>query len=134
VPSPRNAGDLAQHDSAARALGRLTRTFPAQIEALNRYRAMASLPSPCRMYRSGTGKAIVGNVTQHASVIVSDKGPGAAARKDAEGRGLPATARFRWCQAGSAGMSAHIRNTSPMLESPRCGAKTVVAARAARRR
>jgi hypothetical protein len=34
-----NADDLAQHDSAARALGRLARTFPAQIEALNRYRS-----------------------------------------------------------------------------------------------
>jgi hypothetical protein len=34
-----NAEDIARHDSAARALGRLTRTFPAQIEALNRYRS-----------------------------------------------------------------------------------------------
>src|SRR6266581_5062218 len=34
-----NADDLAQHDSAARALGRLARTFPAQIEALSRYRS-----------------------------------------------------------------------------------------------
>ncbi|MFN5671068.1 hypothetical protein, partial [Bradyrhizobium sp.] len=34
-----HADDLAQHDSAARALGRLARTFPAQIEALNRYRS-----------------------------------------------------------------------------------------------
>src|SRR5262245_8620481 len=34
-----NAEDLAQHDSPARALGRLVRTFPAQIEALNRYRS-----------------------------------------------------------------------------------------------
>ena len=33
------AEDIAQHDSAARALGRLARTFPAQIEALNRYRS-----------------------------------------------------------------------------------------------
>jgi hypothetical protein len=32
-----NAEDIAQHDSAARALGRLARTFPAQIEALNHY-------------------------------------------------------------------------------------------------
>src|SRR5712672_4253086 len=34
-----NADDIAQHDSAARALGRLASTFPAQIEALNRYRS-----------------------------------------------------------------------------------------------
>jgi len=33
-----NADDIARQDSAARALGRLARTFPAQIEPLNRYR------------------------------------------------------------------------------------------------
>src|SRR5215470_6674816 len=33
------AEDIAQNDSAARALGRLARTFPAQIEALGRYRS-----------------------------------------------------------------------------------------------
>src|SRR5580698_5731378 len=32
------ADDSARQDSAARALGRLARTFPAQMEALNRYR------------------------------------------------------------------------------------------------
>jgi hypothetical protein len=32
------ADDIARQDSAARALGRLARTFPAQMEALNRYR------------------------------------------------------------------------------------------------
>jgi rhamnose utilization protein RhaD (predicted bifunctional aldolase and dehydrogenase) len=46
-----NAEDIAQQDSAGRILGRLARTFPAQIEALNRYRSMASLPSPCRPCR-----------------------------------------------------------------------------------
>src|SRR5712664_1875894 len=34
-----NAQDVAQQDSAGRALGRLARTFPAQIEALSRYRS-----------------------------------------------------------------------------------------------
>jgi len=33
------SADIARHDSAARALGRLASTFPAQIEALNRYRS-----------------------------------------------------------------------------------------------
>ena len=33
-----SAEDIAQQDSAGRALGRLARTFPAQIEALNCYR------------------------------------------------------------------------------------------------
>src|SRR5580692_11157387 len=34
-----NADDIARQDSAARALGRLARTFPAQMEAFNRYRS-----------------------------------------------------------------------------------------------
>src|SRR5213592_1963109 len=76
-----NAEDLAQHDSAARALGRLARTFPAQIEALNRYRSHGEPAITVRNVSVGDGgKAIVGNVTQHASVIVSDKGPLPAAR------------------------------------------------------
>jgi hypothetical protein len=76
-----NAEDLAQHDSAARALGRLTRTFPAQIEALNRYRSHGEPAITVHNVSVGDGgNAIVGNVTQHASVIVSDKSPASAAR------------------------------------------------------
>jgi hypothetical protein len=76
-----NAEDLAQHDSAARALGRLARTFPAQIEALNRYRSHGEPAITVQNLSVGDGgKAIVGNVTQHANVIVSDKGPASAAR------------------------------------------------------
>ena len=83
-----NAGDLAQHDSAARALGRLTRTFPAQIEALNRYRSHGEPAITVQNVSVGDGgKAIVGNVTQHASVIVSDKSPAAAARKTPKAAG-----------------------------------------------
>ena len=69
-----NAEDIAQHDSAARALGRLTRTFPAQIEALNRHRnnGEPAITVQNVSVRDG-GNAIVGNVTQHASVILSDK-------------------------------------------------------------
>ena len=71
-----NADDLAQHDSAARALGRLARTFPAQIEALNRYRSQGEPAITVQNVSVGDGgKAIVGNVTQHASVIVSGKRP-----------------------------------------------------------
>jgi hypothetical protein len=68
-----SAEDLAQLDSAGRALGRLARTFPAQIEALNRYRSRGEPAITVQnvSVRDG-GKAIVGNVTQHASVIVSD--------------------------------------------------------------
>jgi hypothetical protein len=76
-----NAEDIARHDSAARALGRLTRTFPAQIEALNRYRSHGEPAITVQNVSVGDGgKAIVGNITQHASVIVSDKNPASAAR------------------------------------------------------
>ena len=69
-----NAEDVAQQDSAGRALGRLARTFPAQIEALNRYRNNGEPAITVQNVSVGDGgKAIVGNVTQHASVIVSDK-------------------------------------------------------------
>ena len=77
-----NADDLAQHDSAARALGRLARTFPAQIEALNRYRSQGEPAVTVQNVKvEDGGNAIVGNVTQHASVIVSDKNAGSAAQQ-----------------------------------------------------
>jgi hypothetical protein len=83
-----NADDLAQHDSAARALGRLARTFPAQIEALNRYRSHGEPAITVQNVSVGDGgKAIVGNVTQHASVIVSDNNPTSASRKAPKGSG-----------------------------------------------
>ncbi|MDH2383606.1 hypothetical protein [Bradyrhizobium sp. CER78] len=76
-----HADDLAQHDSAARALGRLARTFPAQIEALNRYRSHGEPAITVQNVKvEDGGNAIVGNVTQHASVIVADKIPAPAAR------------------------------------------------------
>jgi hypothetical protein len=70
-----NEQDIARQESAARALGRLARTFPAQIEALNRYRNNREPAVTVQNLSVGDGgRAIVGNVTQHASVIVSDKG------------------------------------------------------------
>ena len=70
------ANDVAQHDSAARALGRLARTFPAQIEALNRHRSQSEPAITVQNVSvADGGNAIVGNVTQHASVIVADKSP-----------------------------------------------------------
>jgi hypothetical protein len=47
------------------------------------------------------GKAIVGNVTQHASVIVSDKNPASAARNapKASGQGHAPAAAKREAQA-----------------------------------
>ena len=75
-----SADDVARQDSAARALGRLARTFPAQIEALNRYRSHGEPAITVQNVSVGDGgKAIVGNVTQHASVIVSDKSAATAA-------------------------------------------------------
>jgi hypothetical protein len=72
----------AQHDSAARALGRFARTFPTQIEALNRYRSHGEFAFTVKNVSVGDGgKAVVGNVTQHARVIVSDKSPAYAALK-----------------------------------------------------
>jgi hypothetical protein len=63
------AGDLASQDSASRALGKLARIFPAQIEALSRYRnngeraiTVESLP-----VQDG-GKSIAGNVTPYAGL------------------------------------------------------------------
>jgi len=83
-----NAEDLAQHDSAALALARLSRTFPAQIEALNRYRSRGEPAITVQNVSVGDGgNAIVGNVTQHASVIVSDKKPASAVRSAAKARG-----------------------------------------------
>jgi hypothetical protein len=71
-----NAQDVAQQDSAGRALGRLARTFPAQIEALNRYRSHGEPAITVQNVSvQDGGKAIVGNVTQHASVLVSDNSP-----------------------------------------------------------
>jgi hypothetical protein len=93
------AQDLAQHDSAARALGRFARTFPAQIEALNRYRSHGEPAINVQNVSVGEGgKAIVGNITPHAKMIASNKNPAAVARKppNAAGsrrRSAPATAR-----------------------------------------
>lgn len=67
-----NADDIARHDSASRALGRLSRTFAAQMEALTRHRNNGEPAITVQNVSVGDGgKAIVGNVTQHASVIVA---------------------------------------------------------------
>jgi hypothetical protein len=75
-----NAQDTARRDSAGRTFGRLARTFPAQIEALNRHRSHGEPAITVQNVSVGDGgKAIVGNVTQHASVIVSDNNAAPAA-------------------------------------------------------
>ena len=80
-----STGDVVRQESAGRALGRLARTFPAQIEALNRYRNTGAPAVTVQNVSVGDGgNAIVGNVTQHASVIVSD---GEAERRKAQTMG-----------------------------------------------
>ena len=69
-----SAEDILQQEIAGRALGRLARTFPAQIEALNRYRNNGEPAITVQNVSVGDGgKAIVGNVTQHANVIVDPR-------------------------------------------------------------
>jgi hypothetical protein len=76
------AEDIARQDSAARTLGRLARTFPAQIEALNRYRNHGEPAITVQNVSVGDGgKAIVGNVTQHASVIGGPSSPASGETK-----------------------------------------------------
>ncbi|MCP3471554.1 hypothetical protein NLM33_14575 [Bradyrhizobium sp. CCGUVB1N3] len=73
------ADNIQCQDSAARALGKLVRTFPAQIEALNRYRNKGEPAITVQnLSVQDGGKAIVGNVTQHARMIVSQPGAPAA--------------------------------------------------------
>lgn len=75
------AGDPTRQDSASRALARLARTFPSQIDALTRYRSRGEPAITVQNVSVGDGgKAIVGNVTQHASVVVKDKRAAAARR------------------------------------------------------
>jgi len=70
-----NEEDIARQETAGRALTRLARTFPAQIEALSRYRNNGTPAVTVQNLSVGDGgRAIVGNVTQHANLIVSDKG------------------------------------------------------------
>src|SRR6266403_5212650 len=86
-----NAEDIARQDSAGRALGRLARTFPAQMEALNRYRNNGEPAITVQNVSVGDGgNAIVGNITQHRSLIVSDK-CGAPAVTDARVVSRPAS-------------------------------------------
>ena len=84
-----NADDIARQDSAARALGRLARTFPAQVEALNRHRNNGEPAITVQNVSVGNGgKAIVGNVTQHAGAFFSDNS-GATAVTDVRMVSMP---------------------------------------------
>lgn len=70
------ANDIVSQDSASRALAKLVRTFPAQVEALNRYRNNGERAITVQsLSAQDGGKAIVGNVTQHAGVIAAEAYP-----------------------------------------------------------
>ena len=91
-----NADDLAQHDSAARALGRLARTFPAQIEALNRYRSHGE--PAITVQNVSVGRWRQGHCRQRHAACARDRfgqAPGIRGAESAEGLGFQARARFR---------------------------------------
>jgi hypothetical protein len=65
--------DIPQQESLTRALTRLARTFASQIEALSRHRNNGERAITVRnLSVQDGGRAIVGNVTQHASMIVAE--------------------------------------------------------------
>jgi hypothetical protein len=68
--------DLPQQESITRALARLARTFAAQVEALGRHRNSdeRSITVQNLSVQEG-GRAIVGNVTQHAGGLVAEARP-----------------------------------------------------------
>ncbi|WP_027571063.1 hypothetical protein [Bradyrhizobium sp. WSM1743] len=67
--------DLAQQEGVTRALTRLSRTFAAQVEALNRHRNSDDRAITVQnLSVQDGGRAIVGNVTQHAHLIGADPG------------------------------------------------------------
>ncbi|MGY3364477.1 hypothetical protein ACVWZL_001602 [Bradyrhizobium sp. GM2.4] len=72
--------DIPQQESLTRALTRLARTFASQIEALSRHRNNGERAITVRnLSVQDGGRAIVGNVTQHASMIVAEPHAAAAA-------------------------------------------------------
>ncbi len=64
--------DVTQQESLTRALTRLSRTFAAQMEALNRHRSNGACAITVQnLSVQDGGKAVVGNFTQHASLIAA---------------------------------------------------------------
>lgn len=72
--------DIPQQESITRALTRLARTFASQVEALSRHRSNGERAITVRnLSVQDGGRAIVGNVTQHASMIVAEPNAATAA-------------------------------------------------------
>jgi hypothetical protein len=67
--------DLSQQEGITRTLTRLVRTFAAQMETLNRHRGNGERPMTVQnLSVQDGGSAIMGNVTQHAHLIVGEPG------------------------------------------------------------
>ena len=69
-----NADNIYQQDSGERVFSKATRTFPVQMEAIKRYRSNGEQGVTVQnvSVRDG-GQAIVGNVTQNAPAVPTDK-------------------------------------------------------------
>lgn len=67
------ASDIVSQDSASRALAKLVRTFPAQVEALSRYRNNGERAITVQsLSAQDGGKAVVRNGAQHSREIASE--------------------------------------------------------------
>ena len=69
------ADDIPRQDSASRALAKLARIFPAQVEALNRYRnnGERAITVESLTVQDGAG-ATASHAVQHAGMIVTEQG------------------------------------------------------------
>jgi hypothetical protein len=73
------AGSLPQQDSAVRAFGRLARTFPAQLEALSRYRSNGDRAITVQGVPVQDGaRAIAGGVMPVAAIVAEPRPADAA--------------------------------------------------------
>ena len=80
--------DVPQQESLTRALTRLARTYAAQMEALGRHRNNGACAITVQnLSVQDGGKAVVGNLTQHANLIAAPQGLADAAM----GERIPAT-------------------------------------------
>lgn len=67
--------DVPQQESLTRALTRLSRTFSAQMEALNRHRSNGACAITVQnLSVQDGGRAVVGHFTQHANLIAARPG------------------------------------------------------------
>ncbi|MGT2437424.1 hypothetical protein ACU4GH_18135 [Bradyrhizobium betae] len=67
--------DVQQQESLTRAMTRLSRTFAAQMEALNRHRSNGACAITVQnLSVQDGGRAVVGHFTQHASLVAAQPG------------------------------------------------------------